>query len=375
MVSWSDSFNHKEKMILLLLPLFYHGLFAVKHSLMHSVTGSSGDPNISEFAGVVLFDGTEAVYCDSRNKKLEPRQDWMKKIFSNDTQHLALYTQQCFEDQPKIFRFLISTVKGGVHIGQRTGGCEWNENTDEVVGMVQYGYNGEGFLELDLKTLTWIPLKPEAAIIKKEWDTDTIVLKDIESLLTKVCREWLKRYWSYGSSFLQRTVLPSVSLLQKTPSSPVSCHTTGFYPDRVMMFWRKDGEEIHEGVDHREILPNNDETFQITVNLNVSSVRPEDWKRYDCVFHLSGVEDNIVTKLDKTAIRTNWDENNRTSERNTFNSFYLILIYVAFVHFLCLNSGRSQRPFFPFKDRQPINPCMFPTPVPCFLFVPVLRYL
>uniref|UniRef100_A0A3B4GII1 Ig-like domain-containing protein n=1 Tax=Pundamilia nyererei TaxID=303518 RepID=A0A3B4GII1_9CICH len=355
MVSWSDSFNHKEKMILLLLPLFYHGLFAVKHSLMHSVTGSSGDPNISEFAGVVLFDGTEAVYCDSRNKKLEPRQDWMKKIFSNDTQHLALYTQQCFEDQPKIFRFLISTVKQllhqieGVHILQRTGGCEWNENTDEVVGMVQYGYNGEGFLELDLKTLTWIPLKPEAAIIKKEWDTDTIVLKDIESLLTKVCREWLKRYWSYGSSFLQRTVLPSVSLLQKTPSSPVSCHTTGFYPDRVMMFWRKDGEEIHEGVDHREILPNNDETFQITVNLNVSSVRPEDWKRYDCVFHLSGVEDNIVTKLDKTAIRTNWDENNRTSERNTFNSFYLILIYVAFVHFLCLNSGRSQRPFFPFE--------------------------
>lgn len=78
---------------------------------MHSVTGSSGDPNISEFAGVVLFDGTEAVFCDSRNKKLEPRQDWMKKIFSNDTQHLALYTKQCFEDQPDIFRFLISTLK------------------------------------------------------------------------------------------------------------------------------------------------------------------------------------------------------------------------------------------------------------------------
>lgn len=78
---------------------------------MLSVTGSSGDPNISEFAGVVLVDDTEAVYCDSRNKILEPRQDWMKKIFSNDTQHLALYTKQCFEDQPDIFRFLISTLK------------------------------------------------------------------------------------------------------------------------------------------------------------------------------------------------------------------------------------------------------------------------
>uniref|UniRef100_A0AAZ1WVS8 MHC class I-like antigen recognition-like domain-containing protein n=1 Tax=Oreochromis aureus TaxID=47969 RepID=A0AAZ1WVS8_OREAU len=275
-------------MILFLFPLFYHSLFAVKHLLMQSVTGSSGDPNISEFAGVVLVDGTEAVFCDNRNKILEPRQEWMKKIFSNDSQHLASYRQECFEDQPDIFRFLISTLMQlfnqieGVHILQRTGGCEWNENTGEVTGVLQYGYNGEGFLELDLKTLTWIPLKPEAAIIKQEWDTDTTVIKEIESLLTKVCPEWLKRYLNYGSSFLQRTV----SLLQKTPSSPVSCHTTGFYPDRAMMFWRKDGEEIHE-------------------------VTPEDWTRYDCVFHLSGVENNIVTKLDKTVIRTNWHENNR----------------------------------------------------------------
>uniref|UniRef100_A0A669C7E6 Ig-like domain-containing protein n=1 Tax=Oreochromis niloticus TaxID=8128 RepID=A0A669C7E6_ORENI len=311
---------------------------------MHSVTGSSGDPNISEFTGVVLVDGTEAVYCDSRNKILEPRQEWMKKIFSNDSQHLASYMQQCFEDQPDIFRFLISTLMQlfnqieGVHILQRTGGCEWNENTDEVVGMVQYGYHGEGFLELDLKTLTWIPLKPEAAIIKQEWDTDRDVIKEIESLLTKFCPEWLKRYLNYGSSFLQRTV----SLLQKTPSSPVNCHATGFYPDRVMMFWRKDGEETHEGVDHREILPNNDETFQITVNLNVSSVRPEDWKKYDCVFHLSGVENNIVTKLDKTVIRTNWHENNRMELLSIIVVVVPVLIAVAAVGFVVYKKKKEK---------------------------------
>ncbi|XP_078018111.1 BOLA class I histocompatibility antigen, alpha chain BL3-7-like [Epinephelus lanceolatus] len=99
---------------------------------------------------------------------------------------------------------------------------------------------------------------------------------------------------------------PSVSLLQKSPSSPVSCHATGFYPNRAMMFWRKDGEEIHEDVDHREILPNHDGSFQMSVDLNLSSVPPEDWRRYDCVFHLSGVKDDIITKLDKVVIRTNW---------------------------------------------------------------------
>ena len=97
-----------------------------------------------------------------------------------------------------------------------------------------------------------------------------------------------------------------MSLLQKTPSSPVSCHATGFYPHRAEMFWRKDGEELHEDVEPGEILPNHDGSFQMSVDLKLSSVKPEDWKKYDCVFHLSGVKDDIVTKLDKAVIKTNW---------------------------------------------------------------------
>lgn len=71
------------------------------------------------------------------------------------------------------------------------------------------------------------------------------------------------------------------------------------------MFWRKDEDEIHEGVDCGEILPNNDGTFQMTVDVNVSSFTPEDWRRYDCVFQLSDVRDKIVTKMNVTVIKTN----------------------------------------------------------------------
>ena len=99
--------------------------------------------------------------------------------------------------------------------------------------------------------------------------------------------------------------LPSVSLLQKTPSSPVSCLATGFYPHRASLVWRKDGEELHEEVDHGEILPNHDGTFQMSVDLKLSSVTPEDWTRYDCVFQLSGVKEEIITRLEKDRIRTN----------------------------------------------------------------------
>lgn len=99
-----------------------------------------------------------------------------------------------------------------------------------------------------------------------------------------------------------------MSLLQRTPSSSVNCHATGFYPHGAMMFWRRNGEEIHEGVNHGEILPNHDGTFQMSVDLDLSTVTPEEFRNYNCVFLLSGVNKVIITKLEKGMIRTNWSK-------------------------------------------------------------------
>ena len=94
-------------------------------------------------------------------------------------------------------------------------------------------------------------------------------------------------------------------LLQKNPSSPVSCHATGFHPNRATLIWRKDGDDLHENVEHGEILPNHDGSFQMSVDLDLSSVKPEVWGKYECVFKLSGVKDDIITRLDKDRIRSN----------------------------------------------------------------------
>ncbi|XP_026021424.1 class I histocompatibility antigen, F10 alpha chain-like [Astatotilapia calliptera] len=201
---------------------------------------------------------TEFGYCDSSKKILETRQDWVQKTLYNDKAQLDSYNELCFAILPYVFRKWISkwqqlaSQSEVVNTLQMMEGCEWDENTGET------------------------------------------------------CPDWLKKYLKNGNSTLLRKVLPSIFLLWKTPSSPVSCHATGFYPQRALMFWRKDGVEIHEGVDPGEILPNNDGTFQMSVGLNVSSVTPEEWKRYECVFQFSNAEDSIITNLNKTV---NWRKN------------------------------------------------------------------
>uniref|UniRef100_A0A4W6C5Q0 Ig-like domain-containing protein n=1 Tax=Lates calcarifer TaxID=8187 RepID=A0A4W6C5Q0_LATCA len=211
-------------------------------------------------------------------------------------------------------------------------GCEWDHQTAEVNGYDQYGYDGEDFIEFDLKTETWITATPQAVTTKNKWDDNKALIAQRKNYLTQVCPDQLKKYVNYGRSSLLRTDRPSVSLLQKTPSSPVSCHATGFYPDRAMMFWRKDGEELHEDVDRGEILPNHDGTFQMSVDLKLSSVSPEDRRRYDCVFQLSGVKEDIITKLDQAEIRTNRGKREIGCKyiigKYTFSLFHLICFCV-----------------------------------------------
>ncbi|XP_035848799.1 class I histocompatibility antigen, F10 alpha chain-like isoform X3 [Sander lucioperca] len=334
----------------LLLLLFCHVSSPGKHSLKFFLTASSGVPNLSEFVGVAVVDEVLFCYCNSNSKIVELKQDWIKNAFKDNPQQLELFTRQCFDNLPNRFKIWMDNFKqrfnqtGGVHILQLMTGCEWDDETGEINGFMQLGYNGEDFLALDLKTETYIAAKPQAVITKLSWDADKSRMKHNEIFLTEMYPEYLKMYLDYGKSSLLRKDLPSVSLLQKSPSSPVSCHATGFYPDRAMMFWRKDGEELHEDVDLGEILPNHDGSFQMSVDLNLSSVPVEDWRRYDCVFHLSGVEDDIITKLDKAEIRTNRENPSDRTVPITAAVAVLAVVLAAVTGFIFYKNKKAKLP-------------------------------
>ncbi|XP_061676507.1 H-2 class I histocompatibility antigen, Q9 alpha chain-like [Syngnathoides biaculeatus] len=279
------------------------------HSLKYFRTASSQIPNTPDFFIVGFVDDVPISHYDSKSRKVKPKQDWMNKITAEEPRYWETETQISINNE-QVNKVNIEIVKerfnqtGGVHMVQTMYGCEWDDETDEVDGFRHDSYDGEAFISLDLKEMRWIAAHPQAFVTKLKWDSDELWNLNQKHYYTEICPSYLKKHVTNGRDFLMRTELPTVSLLQKTPSSPVTCHATGFYPSAAAMFWTKDGNELYEDAETSETLRNHDGTFQMTADLK-AEVADGDEGRYDCVFQLSGVKDDIVTKLERKNIRSN----------------------------------------------------------------------
>ncbi|KAK2920771.1 hypothetical protein Q8A73_000256 [Channa argus] len=198
----------KTLLALSVILLGTHGAAAVTHSLKYFYTGSSGIPSFPDFLTVGLVDGQPISYYDSVIRKVIPKQDWMAQ--TEGPEYWESETQASIGAEP-VFKGNIDTAKqrfnqtGGVHIVQVMFGCDWDDETDEVTGYHQEGYDGEDFIVFDLKTETWIAPKPEAVITKLKWDNDKARIAQRKNYLTQICPEWVKKYVNYGSSSLLRT--------------------------------------------------------------------------------------------------------------------------------------------------------------------------
>nr|AXY65405.1 MHC class I antigen [Ctenopharyngodon idella] len=277
--------------------------YAGTHSLKYFYTAVSRDIDFPEFTAVGLVDDGQFMYFDSNIKKAVPKTEWIRQnvgadYWDSETQS-DIGSHQAFKNNIQIAMERFNQSKG-VHTVQMMYGCEWDDQTGATNGFYQEGYDGEDFLFMDLKEKRWISPVQQGFPTAHKWNNDRADLEGRKHYFSTECIEWLKKYLEYGKSSLQKTVSPQVSLLQKDPSSPVTCHATGFYPSGVTISWMKNGQEHHEDVDLGELLPNEDGTFQKSSTIRVT---PDEWKKneFSCVVEHQG---KTVTETEDK-IRTN----------------------------------------------------------------------
>uniref|UniRef100_A0A3B4B676 Ig-like domain-containing protein n=1 Tax=Periophthalmus magnuspinnatus TaxID=409849 RepID=A0A3B4B676_9GOBI len=280
-----------------LLPTVIHALRVLR-------TSSSQVPNFPEFVSVGVLNGLEILHCDSEIRRTEPKQEWMKRVTEDDPNFWYWTTRLCVdsvqtgkENIEKVKRRFNQTE--GVHMWQWMFGCDWDDETDDITVYLQYAFDGEDFIYLNLSTESWVVVKPEALITKEKW-VKSGAIQLAKQYIHKVCTVGLKNYVRYGEKTLKRTGETKHKSQTELNTSPVTCHATGFYPDTARLFWTKDGHEVLEDVDPGEILPNGDGTFQTSVSLDLSSVPSKDWDRHHCVFQLFGDKNKHVTRLDQS---------------------------------------------------------------------------
>uniref|UniRef100_A0A8C2E2J7 Ig-like domain-containing protein n=1 Tax=Cyprinus carpio TaxID=7962 RepID=A0A8C2E2J7_CYPCA len=260
------------------------------HSWKAYYTGTTGLSQFPEFVALNLIDDQLMGYFDSQTNRFKSQFKWMEDNLGKDyddqqTNILQGHATTFKVDATTLMKRFNQTQ--GVHTNQVMLGCEFDDQTGETNGFNQHGYDGEDFLHLDLKESRWISPVQQGIITVQKWNKDTGNTEYWKQYFSTVCIEWLKKYVQYGKSSLEKTVSPQVFLLQKSSSSSVSCHATGFYPSEVKISWMRNDEDHDEDVDLGELLPNEDGTFQKTSELKVT---PEELKKneYSCVVEHQG---------------------------------------------------------------------------------------
>nr|AKP95826.1 MHC class I antigen [Ctenopharyngodon idella] len=291
-----------------LLLLGVHLVNAATHTLQYFYTATTGITNFPRFVDVGMLNGEVISMYDSTSQRKIPKQKWMAENLDQQYWDSGIErlkgTEQVFLDSVQIVMSRFNQT-AGVHTWQLMYGCELNDD-GTTQGYGQYGYDGADFVSLDKNTLTWTAANPQAVITKHKWEANRAIAEQYKVYLENECIEWLKKYVGYGKDTLERKVSPQVSLLQKDPSSPVTCHATGFYPSGVTITWQKNGQDHDEDVDLGELLPNEDGSFQRMSTLNVG---PDEWKnnRFSCVVEhqdktIRKTEDDIITNFDSVPI-------------------------------------------------------------------------
>uniref|UniRef100_A0A4W5Q5W3 Ig-like domain-containing protein n=1 Tax=Hucho hucho TaxID=62062 RepID=A0A4W5Q5W3_9TELE len=267
-------------------------------------------PGIHEFTAMGLMNDKQIDYYDSVSKKKIPKQDWMKEKLPADYWEKGTQSRKSKEQWFKVnVNILMERMRHNntdVHILQWKHGCEIDQQPDGTLkfmkGIDQYSYDGDDFLSFDDATMQWVAPVDQAQLTKRKWDGVQILNQYTKGYLEKECVDWLSKFMEYeDKEFSRPDSPPKVYAFAKKARTAghvrLTCMATGFYPKDVLMHIKKNGVPLtkHDGVQSAGVLPNDDETYQIRMSVQIPEA---DKETYECYVDHRTLKEPIVEKWD-----------------------------------------------------------------------------
>uniref|UniRef100_A0A8D2PRY0 Ig-like domain-containing protein n=1 Tax=Zosterops lateralis melanops TaxID=1220523 RepID=A0A8D2PRY0_ZOSLA len=267
-------------------PLSHVGTFTIR--LLQTTTFQN--TSFAETEGLGLLEDIKLGYLDKHTWSIHFSQPWVHPALPRaDWDTIENLIKNYLHDFTHIFNAVPMQMDVPYpFVVQWMAGCTLYPNRTSQA-FVYMGYNGQDFLSLNTKNVTWT-LSQETKFsryVQSFFQNSTVFTETVEIMFNETCVDGMKMLLQYGRAALERQELPVASVFAHTPSLDqllLVCHVTGFYPRPISVAWLQDGQEVPPGpaLNTSPILPNADLTYQLR---SVLAVAPRDGHSYVCRVH------------------------------------------------------------------------------------------
>uniref|UniRef100_A0A7N4PR10 Ig-like domain-containing protein n=1 Tax=Sarcophilus harrisii TaxID=9305 RepID=A0A7N4PR10_SARHA len=296
MMNWRRESGSFSSWLLILVVLFaLRGIQTGHHKneIKHIAVGTS--KTLLDLTVVALIDDIWWASYFKSNQHMVFKADWISEVLGSnlieEMEHLLINHKEDFQF---VFHYLTrnDTETEGNHTLQIQLDCELDGDI-QLSSHVKYAFDGEDLIKVDELEGQWVVLNPKARNFK-------LIVNS--PFWTEVRKRYIKRYCVgamqkiIGNSNMKKNESPEVYVSQQDypdGTTKLSCTATGFYPQPILLHWKKGtdgaiwGKESSSGT-----LPNSDDTFYLRISLEI---QPGDSVTdYACIVEHSELERPVV---------------------------------------------------------------------------------
>ncbi|XP_075900375.1 major histocompatibility complex class I-related protein 1-like isoform X2 [Nelusetta ayraudi] len=257
-----------------------------RHSLSYiytAVSKPSGIQGIHEFTAMGLLDGRMIDYYDSTTQTKVPRQPWIKRLKPADYWSKGSESRKSKHEWFKInIDILLKRTRENdtdSHILQWLHGCEGEMHPGSKMTLAQvmdrYSWDGQDFLSFDDATDVWVASSNVAQPTKAKWDGVRVLKEYTKGYLEKECLDFLEEFVNCEQDNRVSASPPEVYTYKRNAKVEANtilvCMATSFISEDTVVQIKQDGRILtrQDGLTTGEVLPNEDETFQRTVHVEI----------------------------------------------------------------------------------------------------------